>query len=141
MNAVDNLLARLEGVKGTGPSRWIARCPAHADKRPSLSIRELGDGRVLAHCFGGCGIEEVLGAVRLGVDALCPDKPIQHAKGEQRPFHALDVLECLATEAMIIAVAAANLQQGVTLSDADRGRLLLAAERIQSARRLWNGER
>jgi len=130
MNAVDNLLARLEGVKGTGPSRWIARCPAHADKRPSLSI-----------CVGGCGIEEVLGAVRLGFDALFPDKPIQHAKGEQRPFHALDVLECLATEAMIIAVAAANLQQGVTLSDADRGRLLLAAERIQSARRLGNGER
>ena len=38
--------------------RWcgsygIARCPAHDDGRPSLSIRD-GDTRVLFHCFAGC---------------------------------------------------------------------------------------
>jgi len=36
-NKADILLARLDGVKRTGPDRWIARCPAHDDKRPSLA--------------------------------------------------------------------------------------------------------
>ena len=38
------LLDRLPGVRKTGPGRWIAPCPAHEDRRPSLSIRELEDG-------------------------------------------------------------------------------------------------
>ena len=44
--SADVLLSILEGVKRTGPGRWMARCPAHGDKSPSLSIRELDDGRV-----------------------------------------------------------------------------------------------
>jgi hypothetical protein len=43
---VTRLLDRLQGVKRTGPSRWIARCPAHEDRRPSLAVRELDDGRL-----------------------------------------------------------------------------------------------
>ncbi|MEQ1719447.1 MAG: toprim domain-containing protein [Hyphomicrobium sp.] len=33
---------------------WIARCPAHADSTPSLSINETGDGKLLVHCHAGC---------------------------------------------------------------------------------------
>jgi hypothetical protein len=33
---------------------WSARCPAHDDHNPSLSITEDRDGRVLLHCFAGC---------------------------------------------------------------------------------------
>jgi hypothetical protein len=57
------LLSRLDGVRQTGPDRWIARCPAHDDGRASLSLRELDDGRVLLHDFAGCAVEEVLAAV------------------------------------------------------------------------------
>ena len=63
------LLSQLDGVKRTGTGRWLARCPAHADKHPSLAIRELDDGRVLANCFAGCSIESVLSAVRLDPDS------------------------------------------------------------------------
>jgi hypothetical protein len=42
---------------------WIARCPAHQDKSPSLSIREQ-DGRVLVHCFSGCSQADVIDALR-----------------------------------------------------------------------------
>jgi hypothetical protein len=44
------LLDHLERVKQTGPGRWIARCPAHEDRSPSLSVRELEDGRLLRLC-------------------------------------------------------------------------------------------
>jgi hypothetical protein len=42
---------------------WVARCPAHDDRSPSLSIRDDG-GRVLAHCFSGCSQSDVIEALR-----------------------------------------------------------------------------
>ena len=32
---------------------WTARCPAHDDRDPSLSIRDAG-GKVLVRCHAGC---------------------------------------------------------------------------------------
>jgi putative DNA primase/helicase len=61
---VEVLLGRLEGVRRAGAGSWTARCPAHPDRNPSLSIA-LRDGRVLLHCFAGCPPEAVLGAVGL----------------------------------------------------------------------------
>lgn len=136
----DAFLARLDAVRRTGPGRWLARCPGHDDRSPSLSIRELPDGRILLHDFAGCGVEEVLNALGLEFDALFPERPTgDYAPRERRPFYASDVLRALADEALLVAVAAANLRQGVTLSDADHERLLVAAERIQSARSLALG--
>src|SRR5476651_1498349 len=43
---------------------WTARCPAHDDKTPSLSIRDADDGKLLVYCFAGCASEEVIGALR-----------------------------------------------------------------------------
>lgn len=65
------LLARLEGVIPAGPGRWHARCPAHGDKPPSLSIRDTGD-RVLIHCFAGCDPSGVLRAVGLDWPDIYP---------------------------------------------------------------------
>jgi hypothetical protein len=38
-------------------------CPAHPDRGPSLSVREVG-GRLLVHCYAGCRQTEVLEALR-----------------------------------------------------------------------------
>ena len=43
---IDCVLSRLERVKHTGPDRWVAQCPAHDDRRPSLSIRKAEDHKV-----------------------------------------------------------------------------------------------
>ena len=75
--SIDALLDRLDGVKQTAPNRWIARCPAHDDHSPSLSIRELADGRILIHCFPGCDPSDVLAAVGLQMTALFPE-PLDH---------------------------------------------------------------
>lgn len=60
---VDELLGRLERVKGSA-GRWTARCPAHEDKSPSLSIREDAD-RILLKCHAGCTTLEVVQALDL----------------------------------------------------------------------------
>jgi len=53
-------------------SGWEARCPAHDDKRASLSVSEGQAGRVLFHCHAGCKLEEVVSALELDVQTLFP---------------------------------------------------------------------
>lgn len=132
---IDDLLSRLDKVRKTGPGRWNARCPAHDDKSPSLTLRELADGRILIHCFTGCSPADVLAAVGLEfADLFPPDsRAIGHANPERRPFPAADVLRALNRETLIVAAAAGFLLEGRALSDEDRERLGLAFERIQEA--------
>jgi primase 1 len=61
---VEEILPRLEGVKG-GNGQYSARCPAHDDKRASLSVSTGEDGRILLHCHAGCTVPEILDAVGL----------------------------------------------------------------------------
>ena len=42
---------------------WMALCPAHEDRDPSLSIRDADSG-VLVHCHAGCTQEKVIAALR-----------------------------------------------------------------------------
>ncbi len=131
---IDDLLSHLDKVRRTGPGRWIARCPAHDDKAPSLTIRALEDGRILVHCFTGCSTSAVLAAVGLEFADLYPEPlPNLHGKPERRPFPAADVLRALNREVLIVAAAAGFLLEGRSISDEDRARLVLAFERIQEA--------
>ena len=131
--SLDILLSRLERVRKTGPGRWIASCPCREDKRPSMTIRELDDGRVLIHDFGGSSPEEILGAIGLTFSDLFPDRLSTHGKPERRPFPAADLLRVIGFEALLVALAAANLAGGALLDGADRARLMLAASRIREA--------
>ncbi len=53
------VLAHLSDAKRNGTG-YQARCPAHEDKAPSLSISRGDDGRVLLKCFAGCTVEAVV---------------------------------------------------------------------------------
>jgi hypothetical protein len=134
------LLSRLDGVKQTGDNRWIARCPAHDDRTPSLSIRELGDGRVLLKCFAECSTADVLAAAGLEFADLYPERPHHYAPRERLPFRPLDVLRCLVREAEIASVAADNLANGMRLTDQDRDRLREASRRLRAAEELTCGK-
>ncbi len=136
---VDAILARLDGVRKRGPDQWSARCPAHDDRAPSLSIRELSDGRVLLHDFGGCDVEAIVGAVGLTLTDLFPPKPVAPGCGaaperRRRLLTAGQALELLEREATVIAVAGVNVGHGIEFSDADRERVLLAAARVAHLR-------
>lgn len=82
----EKLITRLEGVRSTGQDQWIARCPAHEDKTPSLAIREIDD-RILIHCFAGCSANEIVDSVGLDLSDLFPESREPH-KPLPRPIRS-----------------------------------------------------
>ena len=58
----ETIAKALGGRKAGGG--WTARCPAHDDRTPSLSIRDADDGKVLVRCHAGCDQERVIAALR-----------------------------------------------------------------------------
>jgi putative DNA primase/helicase len=67
------LATRLNGrASGAG---WVACCPAHDDRRASLSIGEGARGRTLLNCFANCGTDAIVSAMGLTMADLFDDKP------------------------------------------------------------------
>ncbi|WP_027949849.1 hypothetical protein [Haliea salexigens] len=71
MSAHD-IVSRLDHCRQVSDGKWMARCPAHDDKGPSLSIRDVGDGRTLVNCFAGCGANDVLASIGFELSDLYP---------------------------------------------------------------------
>jgi hypothetical protein len=129
--AIETLLSKLEKVKRSGQGRWLACCPSHSDKTASLALREKDDGQILAHCFAGCGIGEVLAALGLKIEALFPER-LPNGRPERKPFASSDVLKALAFEVQIVAIVAADISKGVVIDTKTKDRVFLAAQRINS---------
>ena len=131
---IDALLSRLDGVKETGHGKYVARCPAHDDRSPSLAIKDCGDGRVLIHCFAGCETEDVLSAVGLTFADLMPE-PIngQHSFRPQK-FDTRQVLATLDHESLVVAIVGADFLDHRALDEETWNRLGVAVCRINTAR-------
>lgn len=71
MIPIDDLLRRLQKPR-KGKGGWTARCPAHDDRNPSLSVSLGDDGRILLHCHAGCSTESVLKELGLSMRDLMP---------------------------------------------------------------------
>ena len=56
-------IARALGGRRAGAT-WMARCPVHQDRSPSLSISSGKDGRVLVHCHAGCEQRDLIHALQ-----------------------------------------------------------------------------
>jgi hypothetical protein len=138
MSAASKVLDRVAGVKQTGTGRWIARCPAHEDRSPSLSIRETDDGRCLLHCFGSCETSDVLVAIGLSFRDLF-DKPLaRHLPPVRGGFTARELLELSAHEATVVSLLADKAAAGPLSAD-DMQRLAQASERLSKAQVLVHG--
>lgn len=133
MTPAEIFLSRVEGVRKTGPGRWVFRVPTRKDKRASGSARELEDGRLLLHDFAGDSAADMLAAVGLAMTDLYPAQLTGQGKPERRRFLAAEALHCVAFEALVVAAAANSMVAGKHLPQADRERLLLAVERLQAA--------
>jgi hypothetical protein len=134
VSSADALLSRLEGVKRMGPGRWIARCPAHEDRRASLSVRALDDGRTLIHCFALCGPDEVLGALGMHWSALFPVDWAGRTLNKAPGIPASDILRGLELEALALFVIAGDMLERREIREQDYERLRLAVRRIGAAR-------
>ena len=75
-------IAESLGAKRSGKG-WIAKCPAHEDRSPSLSITEGRDGRVLIKCHAGCPTVDIVGTVGLGLRDLFPESDLTPKQKQQ----------------------------------------------------------
>lgn len=127
------LLDRLDQVRERGPGRWLACCPAHEDRTPSLSVAETAEGVTLLRCWAGCAAADIVAAVGLELRDLFPESDRQHHQpptDRRLRIAAADALRILRRESLVIAVASADLARGVSLSPDDHARLLSAVSRV-----------
>lgn len=81
--SIDDLLSLLQGVQPKGNNQWVARCPAHDDKEPSLSIK-LADSKILLKDFGGCDNPTIVKTLGLTMSHLYLDDGSKPSRGRAR---------------------------------------------------------
>lgn len=128
---LNQIFDRLSHVKATGQGKWLARCPAHDDRSPSLAIREVDD-RILIHCFSGCAVSQVLVAMGLQMTDLFPDRVYHPYTGKPRipKFSAYELFPLLVQEAVILTLAWSDTLAGKMLSEADQQRVQQAFQSV-----------
>jgi hypothetical protein len=129
------LLEQLVGVRETGPHRWLARCPAHDDKSPSLSIRELED-RLLIHCFAGCAALDVVHAAGLELgDLFAEQLPPNQQSGITPPkILAVDALTAVSHELQVAALICADVLECKAIDEETWCRFAQSVKIISEAR-------
>lgn len=110
MSAHD-IVSRLDHCRQVGGDRWMAKCPAHDDRGPSLSIRDAGDGRTLIHCFAGCGAVDVLAAIGLELSDLYPPTDRNYPAEVRQRRATIDE--------MVVEIGRADMRKGIRLQGKD----------------------
>jgi hypothetical protein len=132
---IENVLNRLDGVRRIG-KYFKAKCPAHSDRTPSLSIKEGDDGRVLIHCFGGCQIDSVVSAMGMGMTDLFPQTSVPSKIHGIAGVSLRELKEAADFECQILFMVKADQLNGRTVSKIDLERAELALQRILLAKRV-----
>ena len=129
-----DILSMLEGVRDNHGDNYMARCPAHEDRSPSLSVKLCADGRVLIHCFAGCDIDDICDSLGLKLTQLMPELPDHHYKPVRRTMPARDALQALDHESLVVSIIAADVLEHKELDNETWNRLGVAVNRINAAR-------
>jgi len=132
---MDNILQHLDKVKRTGKG-YQARCPAHDDNGPSLSLREGDAGITLLHCHAGCSTAAVVAAMGLTMADLFPPsntprRPAPAPGVSRRELHAAADFE-----RSILFLLQCDAKRGRPISQLDMRRGRVAQQRLALARGL-----
>jgi hypothetical protein len=131
-------LANILRARRYGPGWWMAKCPGHDDRKPSLSIREGRNGRVILHDFGGCPPQKILETVGLSFCDLFPATvsltPAQRARQacertarEEAEAQARELERRLADDCRISHVSADALLQQLRVAEGNVEAVALTA--------------
>ena len=123
---MNNLLAALgSDIKPAGKNKWVCRCPVHNDKDFAMSIKQLGNGKVIANCFS-CGANglDLYRALGLGLDELFGGEKLakSHIPADIKDQYIIDRL--------VQIIASNDIDAGHRHSLADKRRLKLADARV-----------
>jgi hypothetical protein len=91
---IQEIVAALDATpSGSG---WTARCPAHEDRSPSLSIGTAKNGKALLHCHAGCTYADIRAAILTTTGKEPASKPLSPSKSKPPVFDTLkDALAAL----------------------------------------------
>jgi len=81
----DELLGRLQGVRQSGRG-WEAHCPAHEDRKPSLTIAVGESGALLLRCHAGagCPLDKIVAAIGITKADLFPGRATRGTRDGRR---------------------------------------------------------
>lgn len=122
----ESIARALDKPRRSGKS-WLACCPAHPDKNPSLAITVTERGKVLVKCFAGCDQQAVIEALR--ARGLWPDTTPQqkHIAAQRERRREVD------HHRLILRIAKADMRAGKPITPR------IASEIKQSIRVLRDG--
>lgn len=140
----EKLLARLEGVKRTGPHTWRAKCPTREDRHPSLDIRERSDGALLLIDRAGISSAgDILDAVGLSLSDLFPQglRAPWYSKPTTPHFDYSGFRDVAREGLVTVALSLADIANGVKISPSDADYLLGLSKRLLCVLDLAGGAR
>lgn len=117
----EDILSHLHKVKCLSDGRYIALCPCHDDKKPSLNVTITSNGVVLIKCFA-CGATGLQVCETLGISPTSLFPPYDKLKYEKQPrlgFSAFQLLHALEKDMLVVLIAARMLVSGEALPDTD----------------------
>ncbi len=129
---LNRILNRLEKVRPSvsHKDQWTARCPAHEDRSPSLSVRLTHD-RILLHCHAGCDVEDVLRALGASWSDICPEREIPYEQAlayGRRKRYLINDIPAVDYAEWVIKIAAADKRTGRDHDLQDRATLAMAVD-------------
>ena len=132
---IGDLITRFEKVRPSAGKRneYTCRCPAHADKGPSLSVSESDGGKILMHCFAGCSVEEICGAIGLTVGDLSPDRSRDHRRRPANVISAAAALRIIERDALLVTMVALRIANHQPITKDDAEAVASASVRISEA--------
>ncbi len=123
MTPADKLLPRLDKVRQVKVGQWVALCPGHPDKTPSLRISEAGDGKLLLKCWAGCSAAEIVASVGLELRDLFPE-------GDNKPRRCGPSQAAIEHERLVLRIGRNQIAQGIKFTEKDQQRFDLARNRL-----------
>lgn len=123
---MNKLIAALgDNIKPAGKN-WIARCSVHNDKDFAMSIKQVDNGSVIAHCFA-CGANglDLYQSLGLDLDELFGGKKLDNNHVPN------DIKQTIKTDTMCVKMYESGMEKGVQFSLDDRRRYRLAQARIK----------
>lgn len=124
---INTFLNHLDKVRSNGTGKWMACCPSHDDKSPSMSIKQV-DGKIILHCFAGCSAEEITGAIGLKMSDLFEQK-LSVVKNKSR-LPRRKLVTALMHELIVLNIAINSRNERHAIHPDDACREKLAVERI-----------
>ena len=125
---INTFLNHLDKVRKNGSDKWMACCPGHDDKSPSLAIKEGNDGKIILHCFAGCPTESIVSALNLEMSDLFAQKLSIVKNPSQIPRRKLET--ALIHELMVLNIAINSRHERHPIHADDKDREQLSVKRI-----------